>query len=255
MADPVVLDDMAVYLGGYDITGTLDENHFTLGRAENGDGRFGDTIDAKFPGRLSVALDHKGFYETGAGSVDDVIGNARVIAGDRTTWPITQCPPWAPAQSPGADGNICYSILGAQSLYEIGTEHGNSLPYSLKTIGRSLASPGAVARQTVLLPKALVTVTTTGAGRQLGILGAGQYLVGVLHVFSVTGGTWTLTVESDDNAGFTTPVTRQTYTGATGITRQAIITAGPIASDDYWRAVLTKSGGTNCTAFFALGIV
>ncbi len=258
MADPIVLEDMRVWLGGYDISGSLNENHFTLARAENDDSRFGDTIEAKFPGRLQATLDHKGFYESlasGAGGVDEVIGNARVLAGSRTTWPITICPPYAPAAAPAADGNVCYSILGAQSMYEIGGKHGDSLPYSLKTLPRSQGSGGAVARQVIMLPKATYAATTTGTVQTLGLLGATQVLVGVLHVFAVTGGSWVLTIESDDNAPFATPVVRQTFTAATAITRQAVILQGPVATDTFWRAVLTQTGGTSCVAAVALGIV
>jgi len=258
MADPIVLEDLRIWLGGYDISGSLAENHFTLARAENDDSRFGDTIEAKFPGRLIPTLEHKGFYESGvpgAGSPDEAIGNARVLAGSRTSWPITICPPYAPAAAPAADGNVCYSILGAQSMYEIGGKHGDSLPYSLKTLPRSQGSGGAVARQVIMLPKATYAATTTGSVQTLGLLGATQVLVGVLHVFAVTGGSWVLTIESDDNAPFASPVVRQTFTAATAITRQAVILQGPVATDTFWRAVLTKTGGTSCVAAVALGIV
>lgn len=258
MADPIVFENMAVWLGGYDITGTLNENHFTLARAENDDARFGDTIEAKFPGRLIPTLDHKGFYDSGvsgAGNVDEAIGNARVIAGSRTSWPITICPPYGPAAAPGADGNVCYSILGAQSMYEVGGKHGDSLPYSLKTLPRSQSSGGAAVRQVIMLPKATYAATTTGTVQTLGLLGDTQVLVAVLHVFAVTGGSWVLTIESDDNAPFATPVVRATFTAATAITRQHVILQGPVATDTFWRAVLTKTGGTSCVAAVALGIV
>jgi len=258
MPDPVVLEDLEVWVGGYSIKGSLDECHFSLSRDDNDDARFGDVLGAKYPGRLNPSVEVKGFYESlaaGAGGVDEVLGVARVINGDRTSWPVTLAPPYAPAATPGADGNICYTILGAQSKYEIGAKHGESLPYSLSTRPRSQGSSGGVIRQTVILPRATYAATTTGTAQLLGLLATGQVLVAVLHVFAVTGGSWVVTIESDDNAPFATPVVRQTFTAATGITRQAIITTGPIATDTYWRAVATKTGGTSCVAAVALGIL
>jgi len=249
MADPVVVDSAAIWLGGYDITGSLNEIHFTLGRGENKDSRFGDTLDCAFPGPLQAMIEAAGF--------DDSTTSAAVqprLQSDRTSWPITIAPPYAPSATAGADGNIAYTLLGSQCSYETGGKFGESAPYKFKTMPRTLGTGGAISRQTVMLPKASVTATTTGTARQLGALSATQFLVAVLHVFTVTGGTWTVTVQSDDNSGMTTPVTRATFTAATAVTRQAIVVAGAVA-DDWWQVVLTKSGGTNCTAAVLLGIV
>jgi hypothetical protein len=256
VANPVVLESLAVWLGGYAIEGTLSENHFSLSREMNDDSRFGDTMDCKYPGRLKPMLNQKGFYDVtdGVTSVETLIGVARVFSRS-TSWPLTLCPPYAPTAAVGADGNICYTILGGQFSYDIGAKHGESMPYSLVTEPFSQASGGAVARQTIMLPKATYAATTAGTVQQLGLLGSGQVLVAVLHVFAATGGSWVVTIDSDDNSGMATPVTRQTFAAATGITREAIITAGPIATDTYWQATITKTGGTSVVAAVALGIV
>lgn len=254
-ANPVLLNTMAIWLGGYDIAGTVVENRFAVSRQEITDSAFADDVGGIYPGVMQVSLVHRGFYDASAGaaSVEAVIGNARVIAGDRSSWPLTMCPPYAPASTPGADGNICYSVLGAQIAYEIGGVHGESMPYTLKTLPRSQPEGVAVVRQNIMLPKATRASTTVGSVVYLGPLVAGQLLIGVLHVFAVTGGTWTLTIESDVDPTFASPTVVQTFTGAAGITREAVSTRGPIA-DGYFRATLTKVGGTSCVASAALGI-
>lgn len=255
MADPVVLEDMAIWYGGYDVGGSLQENRFTLARAEKGNSVFGDLLEAQFPGLLVPEVSHKGFYAAGSGEPDATIGT-RVITPDRSVWPVTMAPPYAPAATPGADGNIAYTIAGAQFSYEIGESHGELLPYTVKTLPRSRSStgsPGAISRGTVLLAKATRAATTTGTGRTLGAVSATQRITGVLHVFAVNGGSWVVTIESDDDPGFPTPVVRQTFTAATAITREVIVTDGP-QTDTEWRAVLTKTGGTSCVAAVILGI-
>jgi len=58
-----------------------------------------------------------------------------------------------------------------------------------------------------------------------------------------------ITIESDDNAGFTTPTVRQTLTAVITAPNRIVATLnGPIATDDRWRAVLTKTGGTSIVA-------
>lgn len=253
MADSVVLSSAAVWFGGYDIAAELNECQLAARRAELPDNRLGDDIDAFFPGIESVDCIVKGFRNSAADGSETVLAAPRLIssAPDRSAWPLTLAPPYAPAAAPGADGNVAYNLRGCQTAYRLAGAHGESLKFEL--ISRARSGVGVLDRLTVVLPKAIYAVTTTGTGRQLGALSATEKMVAVLHVFAVTGGTWTLTVESDDNSGFTTPIVRATFTGATAITRQVIQIAGAV-TDDWWRVVLTKAVGTSCVASALLGI-
>lgn len=248
MADPVFLSNMAIWLGGYDHSAEKNFCGFTVNNAEPNDTTFGDVLEAKYPGLLQPKVDLKGRWSAGANSPDAIYFPR--VSSDVTSWPLTMCPPNAPNATPGVDGNLAYTLTGCQFGYETFGQHGQLLGFDLRTLPRSA---GLVARGTVVLQKASRSVTTTGTAFQLGALSASQRMLAVLHVFSVTGGTWTLTIESD-TVGFGSPVTRATFTGATGITRQVIEIAGPV-TDDYWRAVLTKSGGTSCIAASALHIL
>lgn len=253
MADPVVLSTAAIYFGGYDISGDLNGCRLEARRAELPDSRLGDDIEAFFPGLMSVDLAVQGFYNAGSGGVDGVLAGPRIVSATPNVdaWPLTLAPPYAPSATPGADGNIAYNLRGCQTGYRLGAQHGQSLPFELASRARSGA--GVLDRLTVMLEKSTRLATTTGTARQLGALSATQKMVCVLHVFAVTGGTWTLTVESDNAVGFPSPVVRATFTGATDITREVVEVSGAV-TDDYWRCVLTKVGGTSCVAAALLGI-
>jgi hypothetical protein len=253
MADPVYMVDTKIYNGGYEIQGSLREIHFTLSNGELADDRFGDVLEAKYPGRVDPQVSAKGFYSasTLANGEPDPVFFARLHS-DVTSWPLTLCPPQAPATAAGADGNLAYTITGAEFEYSIGAQAGELLPYSIKKLPRS---GGTVSRGTVLLPKATYAATTTGTGRNLGAITAAQKFVAVLHVFAITGGSWVLTVESDDNSGFTTPLTRGTFTAVTTAPNRLVVEVNGAITDNWWRVVLTKTGGTSINAFASFGIV
>jgi hypothetical protein len=251
VADPVLMNDLGVWLGGYDISGSGNACRFGLKNAEVNDARWGDTLDAKYPGVLSPEVSISGFYDSSAAGTADRVIAARIAAA-QASWPLTLCPPQAPSAAAAADGNICYTITGAEFAYDLGARHGESMPY---TLNRKPKSGGSVARQRILLAKASRAATANGTGRELGAISATQRMVAVLHVFAVDGGTWTVTIESDDNSNFTSATTRITFTGATDVTREVAVLAGPI-TDTHWRAVLTETAaGTTCTLAVAAGIV
>ena len=88
------------------------------------------------------------------------------------------------------------------------------------------------------------TSTTTGTGRQIGAVGASEKAYAALHCLSASAGdTCDVTIESDDNASFTSPTTRFTFTQISGgtISSEWKSLAGAI-TDDYWRAVVTIAG-------------
>jgi hypothetical protein len=112
------------------------------------------------------------------------------------------------------------------------------------------SSTGPVVRGALIHPSNVSrTSSSTGTGQQLGAVIAGKSIYAALHVISASGTLPTLAVilQSDDNAGFTTPTTRITFTTATGKTSQMSSLAGAI-TDDYWRISYTV-GGTGGPAF------
>ena len=251
MAESVFLSDCKVWNGGYALEGSINNVSLTIGNSELADNRMGDVQEAKYPGLLSPQFSAKGFYSASvaASGEPDAVLFPRLHS-DVTSWPVTVCPPQAPGAAAGADGNLAYTMWGAEFSYEISASHGELLPYTFKKLPRS---GGTITRDTILLPRATVSATTTGTGRDLGAITASQRLVATLHVFAINGGSWVLTLESDDNSGFTTPTTRATFTAVTSAPNRQQQTANGAITDNWWRFVLTKTGGTSINASATLG--
>ena len=140
-----------------------------------------------------------------------------------------------------ADGSVAYLWHMIPLSYtpvsgEVGQLAGGSLS--------GASSSGPVVRGTVLAPTSTVlTASADGTGRQLGTVAAGQSIYLNLHVVAASGTSPTLDVivESDDDPGFGTPLTRGSFTQATGRTSERLRIAGAI-TDDYWRVGFTVGG-------------
>lgn len=250
MAEPVFFSAAAIWLGGYDHSAEENACNFKVSNAQKGDATFGDVLEAQYPGLLQPSVDLSGRWSAGSGSPDATYWPR--VSGDVTLWPLTICPPNAPAVTPGASGNLAYTVVGAQFSYETFAAHGELLGFKLNTLPRST---GTVSRGNVLLPKATMAATTTGSAVQVGALSASQRLVAVLHVFAITGGSWVLTIESDSASNFATPITRATFTAVTTAPNRLVVEVNGAITDDWWRAVLTKTGGTSISAAASMGIV
>lgn len=254
MADAVLLSDASILLGPYQVKRAVNSLEMTCSRAELASNRMGDTAETFASGLQQINVSLSGFWASDAiataSEIDPRIWPRIDATQTPAAWPLTVCPPYAPAATPGADGNACYIIQTKQFSYNLFGAHGTLAPF---TVGSKCYS-GGFYRGNVVLPETLVSATTTGTAFQLGAVSATQKIVAVLHVTAIVGGSWVLTVESDNGVGFATPTTRATFTAATTITTQVIETNGAV-TDDYWRVVLTKTGGTSCTALAALAIV
>jgi len=140
-----------------------------------------------------------------------------------------------------ADGSAAYllksmplsytPVMGAAGELAMGSISGSS-------------STGPVVRGKLLHPSNVYRASSgTGTGQQLGAVAAGQKVYAALHVPGVISPATTLDVivQSDDNADFTTPTTRITFTQATSVTSELKSLAGAI-TDDYWRISYTIAG-------------
>lgn len=252
MAEAVLLKDCKIYFGPYDLTGSCRKASIAAAKAALENGRFADTVEAKKAGLQQVDASVGGFWTAdGTSEPDDAFWPRLNPTVDVSAWPLTIAPPYAPAAAAGADGNIAYSVRGGEFTYQQGAAHGELVPFEVQT---ALMSEGVLSRATIIQPKGLVSATTTGTGRELGLLATGYRLIAHLHVFAINGGSWVLTIESDDNSGFATPTTRATFTAMTAIGSATKDVAGPVATDTYWRAVMTKTGGTSLTYAVVLSV-
>ena len=64
MADPHVLTNATIWLGGYDLSGNSNEVNFSANRQENPDSRLGDSVEAVYPGPMSVSAEVKGHWDS-----------------------------------------------------------------------------------------------------------------------------------------------------------------------------------------------
>lgn len=150
-----------------------------------------------------------------------------------------------------ADGSPAYLLKSIPLTYT--PVQGAVGELAMGTISGS-SSTGPVVRGKLLHPSNVDrTSSSTGTGRQLGAVSATQKVYAALHVISASGTSPTLDVivQSDDNAGFTSPTTRITFTQATGRTSQLSSLAGAI-TDDYWRVSYTIGGSATPTFAFAV---
>lgn len=251
MAEPVLLKDLLAWFGGYDFQGHVSSANLTGAKAELANGRFGDDVEPLFPGLQQIASEFGGFWSAENSSAPDTVIWPRI---DPTltpaAWPVVMIPPYSPAATPNTFGNWGYLVVGKQYSYNFTGQHGQLMPFSVRTLP---ATTYALYRQKLMAAKATVSATTTGTGFQLGELTASLKMVVSFHVFSITGtGAWTLTIESDDNSGFTSATTRATLTQVDqddDPTFEVVEIAGPISNDDFWRAVLTEDSGTSSITY------
>jgi hypothetical protein len=253
VAEAVLLKTLRLWNGSHAMHPTMNRVSLTMKREELANGVFGDVHEAFEQGLQQNDLTFGGRW--GADAAATATEPDNLLAGrlaDSLAWPITVAPPNAPAATAGATGNLAYIMVGKQySFTTVGGQHGELAAYDCAS--RASSGGGGLYRGTILLPDTSVVATTTGTAVQLGVVSAAQKYVVALHVVAINGGSWVLTIESDNASNFATPTTRATFTAATTRTQQVIETNGAI-TDDWWRAVLTKTGGTSCTAVVAMAV-
>jgi hypothetical protein len=116
------------------------------------------------------------------------------------------------------------------------------------------AGDGRMIRGQLLHPSAARSSSGSGTATTFTTPVAGESLWAAFHVLAVSGaGTITFTVQTDDNAGMTTPTTRITSTGFTAIGGQFTSAAGPFAGETHIRAGWTISGFTSVTFVVSAG--
>lgn len=257
MAEPVLLDDCKVWLGGSDLSGSLNSIELTAAKAELGNKRFGDGIEVVYPGLAQITANMVGFFSAGATEPDAIVWPRVDAEVTSSGWPITFAPPAAPSALAGAEGNIAYTVVGKQYAYTLGGTHGELLPYNLTS---KLESTYQLYRQMIISAKQLMTTTDTdgftdtGASHEFATVGAEEDMVAVLHAFTHTGANVTCTVESDTASGFGSATTRFTFIAISGSpARQVMKLSGAIA-DTWWRAKFTTPDSGGVTAAVLLGI-
>ncbi len=137
-----------------------------------------------------------------------------------------------------AEFSVGYCTTG--SVAELGQE---------ATVGNLLMQPitidgsGVMFRGELLLPKAAQTSAGNGSSRQLGAVAATETVFANLHVFAVTGGSVTVTVESDTATEFPSTATQLSFAAASAVGSESVSAAGAV-TDTWWRVAWTQTASS-----------
>lgn len=184
-------------------------------------------------GLAETEIMSSGFFESGA---DNSFVDPQAFAS------LGAVGPWSVAPAGAADQALAYLTNALEATYKpIQGSVGDAAGFEAMAKGSTKLARGVVAHP----PGTARTTSGTGTSNTIGALSAAQSLYCNLHVLSVSGTTPSLTVriESDDNAGFTTPTTVGTFAAATALGGQHLRIGGAM-TDTFFRAAWTITGTT-----------
>lgn len=227
-----------LYVAGHDFTADTNNGVLNLTAAALDATTFGSNgwMENAY-GLKTVQFTHSGFWQAAAAdSVDDEAFGDLAVARAHT-WTAT-----------GVETDPAWLFNAAKSNYSLGGPVGPLAPFALTSTATDKF--GAVRGQLAKAKGAMAATGALGSVVQLGAVAANQYLYATFHVFTA-GTTVTVQVQSDDNAGMTTPTTVATIgpltaRGGTFMTR----VAGPI-TDTFYRFNVSAITG----AFVAAGAI
>lgn len=222
-----VLTDASILLGGVDMTAKSNQIQLSYDVEARDATVFGNDTRINKGGLWVVSGSVGGFTdETLAGSaVFDAVGAGPTVF---------------QVSAPGDDGDVGYAFKSMAAAYTpLDGTVGDMAGDSVSLVGKS-GSP--LVRGTILHPNTARSSSADGTGRQLGSVSASQSVYGALNITAASGTpTLDVVVESDDNASFTSAVTRLTFSQASDVGAEWKSAAGAI-SDDYWRVSYTIGG-------------
>lgn len=238
------LTDVRLFAGGVDLSGASNKVEVSTEVEDKDTTNYRSSGWKEVLGGLASAeISAEGQWEAGdPGKVDDASWSQLGGLG-----------PWSAALHHAAVGDIGYFTNALRADYKLGDAVGEVAPWS----GTVKSSWPLVRGQFVHPLGTARTASGSGTAVQIGAVPAGKRLYAVLHVISVAGTTpsMTVTVESDDTSGFTTPTTRLTFNAATAASGQILRTDGTAITDTWWRVSWSISGTTPSFLFCAaLGV-
>lgn len=239
-----MLQDVTTWVAGYDFTTDLNQVSLSTSVDDLDATTFGGGgYRARRGGLRSVEASYSGFWQSATTDAPDpqaftslgTVDQAVTIAND------------------DAEGSAAFMFQGGKFSYNLLGQIGEVVPFDLDMMGSHGAS--GLVRGQVTKAKGSVSATgATGTGVNLGAVSATQFLYATFHVFGTPGTTITATVQSDDNAGFTTPTTRITFgpittAGGTWGTR----VAGALTETHYRLNVTAITGTFSIAAAIGIG--
>lgn len=239
------MNDAEIVAGPYRLTGRTNTVELELTSPNLDVTTFDSSGWSEFIGGIkSAAISVDGFYdadtlETGALRLDEQLFSE--LAGSSAPVMI------APQK---ADGSVAYVTGFTRGTLSMFGQIGDVAPFQSDMWGQ-----GEVGRGFLLHPaNTTETGNGTGTGQQLGAASASQSVVIAVNVTAMSGTSPSLdiTVESDDNAGFSSAATVLNTGAITTASSSLTVVAGPV-TDDYYRITWTL-GGTTPVARFTVAV-
>jgi hypothetical protein len=229
-----VLTNVKLLVDGRDMSGQMNAIGVEYGVDALDATVYGTDTRKNAGGLKTTTMSHQGYWASNEDQhIFDRVGGKALV---------TICPDAA------TEGNPAYFNKVIHSTYTLGGAVGELLPFSFDA-----EAAGSLVQGVVLKTLGSVTAGGNSTGEQIGAVAAGESFYAALHITAISGGTLTVTIQSDDNSGFTSPITQATFTAATVPGAELEIVAGAI-TDDYWRAVWTLTGGS-ATFIVSAGIL
>lgn len=236
-----------VLLGPLDLSGLAREVHFgDLTRQMKPATTFNDGgFACVLPGLISAQATVKGNQDFATGVLDDQISVGQL----GSQYPFTVIP--SPTGTVTA-ADPCWLSRGVLSkLNPLDGSKGDVGSFDLSVDYDTIITAGKV-----LHPAAARTATGTGTAVAQAGPTAAQKLYAGLHVTAFSGLTsLVVTVESDDNSGFTSATTRITFATATGVTSEFASIVGSFVSETHHRVKYTIVGTGSVTFSAAIGVI
>lgn len=235
-----ILSDQELFFDGLKLTGITNAMDLLHGVETQNDTTFGDTTSSEKGGLKIIEFGASGFFD--ATPFDQVLF-ADVGLDSK---PVS-------AAMGSAEGSRAFFFNSTLGKYTpIKGSVGDLIGYDI-----SAAAQDNLVRGQLLCNQSALTASGQRTGYQVGAIGAGQVGHAALHVFNISGTSPTIdmVIESDDNAGFTSPITRFTFSQVTARGSQYLKLSSAI-TDTYWRAKYTIGGsGVSIGVAVVFGIV
>jgi hypothetical protein len=233
-----ILKDQAIWFDAYNLTTRLNSIELDYGVETEDNTTFGDDTRSNLGGLKTVTAQIEGFYD--ANPYDAALFNDLGIANKVISF--------GTSATLGSVAFTFKSLLGDYS--PIKGKVGDILGFSAgaKATKGSLirgvfmenavavtGSSGASVASFPLLFSTVSGTTVSGTPRQLGAVGSTQKLYAALHVTRITPGTsLSINLKSDDNSGFTSPVSVGGFPLMNAIGSYWLEIPGPF-TDTWWR--------------------
>jgi hypothetical protein len=234
----LAIQDGTIIYGEHDLSGISNEMSADVERNPLDATVFtSDGWEELLPGLMSSAWSVSGLLDIGAVTGEPDLSLFDEYSGNALIMSLT---------NPAAEGDVAFFTNPIKGSYQMSIPVGDIVRYSAEYMGDRTVK-GIIAANEV------ATSNSNTTGVQHGDVISGQSAYAAIAVLGGTFTTLDVTIGSDDNSGFTTEVTRFTFTQATGATAEVLTPlAGPV-TDDWWRVNWTFSG-TDATFVVFFGI-